>query len=103
MALNFRINTRKHNNQRIVIDLSGDFDGTSAWELIHTLNDYSGHFELIEVNTDGLKELVPFGKNIFEKHAGPLKKSSSRYVFTGPMAMSLSNEEPFPTVSRPCR
>jgi hypothetical protein len=95
MALNFKIITQKQNRDSIVIHLSGDFDGTSAWELIHTLNDYSGRYDLIEVSTHGLKELVPFGCSTLEKNAGPLKKTSSRYVVTGPKAPLLSNAAPF--------
>ncbi|GAB6095823.1 hypothetical protein JCM14469_20760 [Desulfatiferula olefinivorans] len=95
MALNFKINTQRKDKGRIEIHMSGDFDGMSAWELIHKMTEYSGTCDLIEVNTNGLRELVPFGRKVFTTNAAPLSKSPSRYVITGPMASFFSESGPF--------
>jgi anti-anti-sigma regulatory factor len=91
MAANFRMSTRKKEKGRIVIQMSGDFDGSSAWELIHKLNECSGKNDVIEVDTDGLKTLAPFGKDILISHLSPIGKSVPRYVITGSNADFLSD------------
>lgn len=90
MALNFKMDTRKKKDNNIEICLSGDFDGMSAWELIHKINEYSECCDLIELNTHGLKDIIPFGRRVFEVQAKPLNKSRSRYVVTGPGATMFS-------------
>ena len=97
MALNFKIKTSKVDNERIVIRMSGDFDGSSAWELIHKMNEYSETYEVIEVDTDGLKELIPFGRSTFMSHGKSLRQTPSRFVVTGgyaPYFSELSLFEP---------
>lgn len=95
MALNFKMSTHRKDRDWIVIHVSGDFDGMSAWELIHKMNEYSETCGKIEINTSGLKELVPFGLKVFLSHAALFRKSPSRYVVTGPKAMFLSGTSPF--------
>lgn len=98
MAVNFKLNTSKKDKERIVISMSGDFDGMSAWELIHKMREYEGMCELIEVNTNGLKELIPFGRNVLMANAKPSRKSRSRYVVTGLNAAFFSDFQPFETM-----
>lgn len=74
MAANFRIQTRKGKNKKVFINLSGDFDGTSAWELINKLNQCSDRTPLIVVNTDKIKIIEPYGLGVLEKNVGAIKK-----------------------------
>lgn len=91
MAANFRINTRKINKKKIIIHLSGDFDGSSAWELIHKLKQCSDEYPMIVVNTDKIKTIEPYGQGIFDMNLGGLKKTVPQLVITGEKARSLSD------------
>ncbi len=82
MAVNFHIKTCRSDNEKFVINLSGDFDGTSAWELINTLHHYSNKAQLIIVNTDGVKIIEPYGLGVLEKNLGAIKKHT-RIIVTG--------------------
>lgn len=91
MAVNFRMNTTKKQNRRMTVRLSGDFDGNSAWELVHMLFEQSGKFDVVELDTHGLKTIVPFGRNVFLAQAGPLnRKSKTPIVVSGPYAEDLT-------------
>ena len=90
MAVNFRMNTRRKDHNRMVIRISGDFDGNSAWELVNMLFEQSGKYDVVELDTHGLKRLLPFGKNILLAQAAPLRKSKTPYVVSGPYAEVLT-------------
>ena len=47
--------------------MAGDFDGSSARELINALADHSKDFDKIFVDTNDLKSIHPFGKDVFQK------------------------------------
>lgn len=49
-ASNFKISLRK-NSETLHIQLTGDFDGTSAYQLIHVLRNHSRTFTRILINT----------------------------------------------------
>lgn len=95
MAVNFRMNAYRKDNRRLIVRLSGDFDGSSAWELVHMLLDQSGKVDLVELDTRGLKTLVPFGRTVFLAQTGPVKRKAGRtpFVVSGPYADELGGEE----------
>ena len=82
MAKNFRISSRRKGNS-IHLRLSGDFDGMSAMELIYAIKDHTGSAETIYVETDGLCALLPFGRDVFQKHLCFSPHKSQKLVFTG--------------------
>lgn len=94
MALNFRMDTYRENSGRIVIRLSGDFDGSSAWELVHKLREQRGKAELVKLDTRGLKTLVPFGRNVFLAHTGKKRHNAdiTSFVVCGPYAEDLGGD-----------
>ncbi len=66
MASNFKISLSRNNNC-LHLDLAGDFDGSSASELINTLKEHNGSSVKVYINTDGLASLYPFGTDVFQK------------------------------------
>ena len=49
------------------MDFTGDFDGSSAFELINTLKEHNRSSAKVYINTDGLASLYPFGMDVFQK------------------------------------
>ena len=48
------------------LKLAGDFDGTSAFELLETLKKYGSGFYQIFIDTNDLKTIHPFGREVFQ-------------------------------------
>jgi hypothetical protein len=82
MASNFRISL-KRNRDNLHIILKGDFDGTSAFELVNTLEDQRGTLKKVFINTARLSKIHPFGQNILSKRLNALRKTIGWLVFTG--------------------
>ena len=66
MAQNFRMLIRREKDN-IHIELKGDFDGTSAFELYNALKDHSAKVGRIIINTGGNSSILPFGVSVFER------------------------------------
>ena len=81
MATNFKIFSHK-NSDNLHLKLMGDFDGSSAHELIHTLTKYHGNARRIFIHTCALSSVHPFGLNVFQKNSS-IKKLSQSMTFTG--------------------
>ncbi|MBF0496423.1 MAG: STAS domain-containing protein [Deltaproteobacteria bacterium] len=82
MASNFRIvSRRKGGNLRL--NLTGDFDGTSAHELLNALAKNITTVCRIFIDTDGLKTIHPFGLEVFRNYLVAFEKRFGRLVFTG--------------------
>ena len=82
MADNFRINSRQK-GRAVYLRLSGDFDGTSALELIYALREKTGGAEKIYIDTSGLKSLLPFGRMVFNNNFNFSTSAFKKMVFTG--------------------
>jgi len=63
--------------------LEGDFDGSSALELINTLEEYSAGFHQIFIDTNDLKTIHPFGRDVFQKNLGRFNKILNSLIFIG--------------------
>ena len=81
MALNFRIVFHR-NNGNLKLKLVGDFDGSSAFELINVLKEHCGKVGQVIINTGGLSSIHPFGLGVFKKHCA-INKLSCDVTFTG--------------------
>ena len=82
MAANFKIGIYR-NNGSLYLKLSGDFDGTSAHELLNVLKNYSRHPSSIFIDTDLLICVNSFGREIFRKNIDMIGKLSTKFIFTG--------------------
>jgi hypothetical protein len=76
------------------LKLVGDFDATSAYELIYAMKKLSEDIVKISIHTDGPKNLSPFGLDVFLKSMSPLDCRSRKIVFTGNKASHISPEYP---------
>ena len=82
MAANFHIAT-DHGDDHLRLKLDGDFDGTSAFELIHLLKKVGRRKRKIIIDTDGLKRIYPFGRETFWKNLSSATVETRRLVMTG--------------------
>ena len=81
MASNFQILSYKTRDS-LHLKLNGDFDGTSAYELINTIKDHGNNFYQIFIDTNDLRTIYAFGRNVFQKNFGDLEKLSN-LIFIG--------------------
>lgn len=82
MASNFKILIDR-NQDRIHLRLYGDFDGSSAHELLNLLRKYWRSVSKIHIYTEGLNHIHPFGLNIFSKNFGVMNNCAKRIAFSG--------------------
>jgi hypothetical protein len=82
MAPNFQISSVKTRDS-LHLKLTGDFDGNSAYELINTLTEYGKHFYEIYIDTNELKIIHPFGKDLFQKKLNVIQKQFHSITFIG--------------------
>jgi hypothetical protein len=90
MASNFKI-TFNRLEDSVRLNLYGDFDGSSAHELLNLLRSYSYDTQKIYIQTDGLKHIHPFGLNTFLKNYRIINGCADRIVFTGKKATALAS------------
>jgi anti-anti-sigma regulatory factor len=76
--------------------LEGDFDATSAYELIYAIKKLPEDTQKVSIHTNGLENIYPFGLDVFSKYMSSLNGQSTKIVFTGNNASHLSSENPGP-------
>ena len=89
MATNFKILTHQ-NSANLHLKLVGDFDGSSACELINALKTYSSRVKRVFIHSNGLKAVHPFGMAMFHNHFNEVNKKDISFVFTGENGNSLN-------------
>jgi hypothetical protein len=89
MASNFMIQHCRRKNQ-LHLKLSGDFDGSSAFELNDCLQKALKHKNRIIIHTDRLKSLPMFGCEMFHKQFGLRARAAQRVLFTGAYAPRIA-------------
>jgi anti-anti-sigma regulatory factor len=82
MASNFKI-TRNRNNHHLHLKLKGDFDGSSAFELIHALEKNDTGIKKIYIDTCNLSSIQSFGQAVFLKNFHLPKEMFQNIIFTG--------------------
>jgi hypothetical protein len=88
MASNFQILSYKTRDS-FHLKLDGDFDGNSAYELINVLRDHGAEFFQIFIDTNNLKTVHAFGREVFQKNFGALKQLSN-LIFIGENGRQLA-------------
>ena len=81
MASNFQLLSYR-NKDSLHLQLYGDFDGNSAYELINTIKDQGNNFYQIFIDTNDLRTIYAFGRNVLQKNFGDLEKLSN-LIFIG--------------------
>jgi len=89
MASNFGISVDKMSDG-FGLKLEGDFDATSAYELIYAIKKLPEKTVKLYIYTNGLKTIHPFGLDIFHKFMRSLNGQSAKILFTGRKASQLS-------------
>ena len=89
MASNFKIFINKKSDH-LHVKLIGEFDGSSALELINLLKEHSRKSGEIMIHTDELSTIHPFGREVIKNKSNLLNKKSVRLIFTGEHAVNLA-------------
>jgi hypothetical protein len=92
MASNFKILMQRTNGQ-LQINLAGDFDATSAFELLDVLAQNLENINRVYINTDNLKRIYPFGWEVFQNNLYKLKHHPFRMRFVGENARQIAPTE----------
>ena len=92
MASNFKIAIHRNSNN-LHLKLMGDFDGSSAYELINTLRENGKNIDRIFIHTNSLDHIHPFGKRVFENNCNMLKGKTISILFTGDNATKIAPRE----------
>ncbi|WP_394708022.1 hypothetical protein [uncultured Desulfosarcina sp.] len=91
MSTNFQIEVKKSNGD-LHISTSGDFDGSSAWELVNLLDDkYDGKGRVV-IDTHNLREMCPFGCSTFRCRLNQSRLPSNRLSFKGAKGYEIAPE-----------
>ena len=88
MASNFKLFTHETRDS-IHMKMYGDFDGTSAYELITEIQKYARKSNQVFIHTEDLDNIYSFGRGVFHNNLGVLKKQSNKIVFVGKHKDSL--------------
>ena len=66
------------------LNLRGDFDGSSAFELLNILKENLDSAKRILIDTNNLKKIYPFGQEVFDHNLSKLEDHRIRIQFIGP-------------------
>lgn len=92
MASNFQILVHR-NSENLHVKLLGDFDGSSAHQLINTLKSNSHDALCIFIHTSNLRQVHPFGRDMFQSNLHQLNnKFFGSIVYTGKHAPEIAPE-----------
>lgn len=83
MAKNFRVCTRETGDRRLNLQLYGDFDASSAYELINLLNANADRNAKVAIDTDGLRTVNAFGLDLFLPRMARLNNKRVEVEVTG--------------------
>jgi hypothetical protein len=89
MASNFQILSYETRDS-LHLKLAGDFDGSSAHELINRLVDNGTVYYQIFIDTKDLKTIYPFGIEVFEKKFSGINKRFKNFIFIGENVLELT-------------
>ena len=70
----------------IHLRLYGDFDRSSAHELLNLLREICQSDNKIRIYTEGLNHVHPFGLNIFRTNLGAVNDGAEKIVYSGDLA-----------------
>jgi len=90
MASNFQIYSFKTRDS-LHLKLTGDFDGSSAYELINVLTEHGKGLYEIFIDTNDLTRIHPFGKDVFQKNLRSSNKLFRNLVFIGKNGFEIFN------------
>ena len=93
MARNFRIRVTRSADQSLGLKLFGDFDGSSACELLNVLNQGVKTNSKVAIDTDGLRTINAFGLDVVLPRIARLNRGRADIVVTGRFSGIFTEEE----------
>ncbi len=91
MQTNFNIETQQRDGD-LHVQTRGDFNGSSAMQLIHTLHEkYNGRGKVF-IETNHLREICPFGCRTFQCRLDKHKLPVERLYFKGQKGLEMAPE-----------
>ena len=90
MANNFKI-LRHRTDGNLHLNLAGDFDGSSAYELLNMLKENLENTARVSINTSNLKKIHPFGLQIFKQNFSKIKHYQTCVEFIGKNAGQITS------------
>ena len=89
MSTNFKVEFKK-SSEDLHLHVSGDFDGSSAWELLNLIHEkYDGKGRVI-INTQNLCEIYPFGCSTFQCRLHLCRLPANRLFFKGEKGFDIA-------------
>lgn len=92
MSANFRISMHR-NSENLHLKLMGDFDGSSACELLNVLRKNSNDPLRVFIHTNSLKTIYPFGREVFRRNISELDGQRASITFTGDNARQIAPQK----------
>jgi hypothetical protein len=89
MSTNFQIQFKKSKGN-LHIQTKGDFDGSSAWELINLIHDQYDGKGRVFIDTRNLDEIHPFGCNTFQCRLNIEVLPTNRLCFKGKKGFEIA-------------
>lgn len=89
MSQDFKMVTRKENGN-LYVDVRGDFDGSSAWELIRLLEETFKGKGRVVIDTGHLQTVSPFGASTFRVRLNKETVPAVCLVFKGARATEIA-------------
>jgi hypothetical protein len=90
MAHNFSIFKRR-TDDNLYLNLVGDFDGSSAFELINMLKENLDNNTRVSINTSKVRIVHPFGLQVFDQNFSKLKFYQACVEFSGKNADQINS------------
>jgi anti-anti-sigma regulatory factor len=91
MASNFRIYVQR-NSDDLHIKLEGDFDGTSACQLLNVMKENQSGVTKIFIDTSLLDYIYPFGRDVFHNNLKAVDVQRISLLFTGDSSLQPAQE-----------
>jgi ABC-type transporter Mla MlaB component len=82
MASNFKLFLNETKDS-IHMKMCGDFDGTSAHELITAIQNQAPKSNQVYIDTGELSNIYPFGREVFHNNFRHVKEQSDKIEFVG--------------------
>ncbi len=91
MASNFKISSHQ-NGDNLHLKLIGDFDGSSACQLLNVLKKNTHNVFRIIIHTNSLNSICPFDRDTFRRNLSNMNGRSFHVLFTGENAGEIAPE-----------
>jgi hypothetical protein len=92
MASNFNMFVHR-NSDTLHLKLAGNFDGSSACELLNLIKEKSNGVSKVIIHTNCLAEIHPFGRDTFQRNLISMNGHPFRMLFTGEKATQLAPDK----------